>query len=170
MKRPYLDPMREALAVAALKDHLAALAADGDEVLLRDAIEGETSFGEAVDMVLRQIRGATSFAEACASEAAAINARKARFELRAERLRAGLERAFAVADLAKLERPGGTVSLRVGVQKVEVTDENLIPAPYWKQPPKVLDRAALRDHLKAGQVVTGATLSNGAPVLTIRVA
>jgi hypothetical protein len=188
MSRTYLDPIREALAVRALRDHVEALTPDGDERLLIDCIEGETSFLEMVDRLLEQIAEAQGDAKKVAERIDALEARQARYVRRADETRRLLERAMAVAELPKIERPTGTLSLRAGPPRVEVTDEAAIPAHYWKQPPKTLDKAALRDDLKARRKalealpvgapvpadlpppVPGATLSNGAPSLSIRVA
>lgn len=50
---------------------------------------------------------------------------------------------------------------------VRVTEESLIPGPFWKQPPPVLDRKALLDTLKKGEAVAGAELERK-PFMVIR--
>lgn len=63
----------------------------------------------------------------------------------------------------------GTVIHRKGTQKVVIPDEALISDNWFiPQSPK-LDKSGIKSALKKGQEVEGATLSNGAPTLMIKV-
>lgn len=180
-RTPYFDPRREALAVAALRQHLTDIGVGEDPELLMDCIEGETSFNEMVDHLLGKISETTALRNALSDLISELEARERRFAARESKARRWLEEALTLAELPKIERPGATVSLRAGIPKVEVVDEALIPDRYWKFPPRVLDKRLLGDDLKDRRNanadrsrdplpnIPGATLSNGPPVLSIRV-
>lgn len=60
-----------------------------------------------------------------------------------------------------------SVSVAEPRRSVVVTGD--VPAEFMRQPPPAPDKHALHKALSAGQIVPGATLSNGgAPILTIR--
>lgn len=166
----YLDPLKEAQAVAALKESLRQVGAEGDDELLTDSIEGETSLFEVLDKLLLQITEDAALAKGADAAAAALSARAVRFEKRAEAARALIEQALFIADLAKLERPTATLSLVNRPAKVEVAEEADIPAEFWKVGDPKLDKKAVLAALKEGRAVPGACLSNSPPSLTIRVA
>lgn len=163
-----LDPIKEAQAVAALQESLRQLGHEGDEALLIDSIEGETSLLEAIDRLLLTVAEATGLAKGASEAAAALSARAARLERRAEAARAVIEQALMIAELEKLERPTATLTLTRRSTKLEVLEEADIPAAFWKAGDPKLDKKALLAALKDGCAVPGACLANGAPTLTIR--
>lgn len=169
-KRDYLDPVKEAQAVNALRESLRQLGVEGDDELLIDSIEGETSLMEALDKLLLKIAEDVGLAEGAKLAIAKLEHRAERFEKRAEAARALIEQALFIADLEKLERPTATLSLVRRPAKVEVSEEADIPAEFWKAGEPKLDRKALTAALKEGRAVPGACLSNSAPSLTIRTA
>lgn len=162
----YLDPIKEAKAVAALRTSLADLA--GDDTLLLDTIEGETSLFEAIDKLLLTISESNGLAKGALAAAEDIANRAERFTKRADTARALIEQALLVADLEKLERPAATLSLVRRPPKVEIGDEADIPAEFWKVGDPRLDKKAVLAALKDGRAVPGASLSNCAPSLTVR--
>lgn len=164
----YIDPLKEAQAAAALRESLRQLGEGDDHTLLLDSIEGETSLLEAIDKLLLGIAEAEGLARGVRGAIAELEAREARFEKRAEAGRAVIEQAMMVAELPKLERPTGTLSLVARGPKVEVTEEAEIPAEFWKTGDPRLDKKSLLAALKEGRAVPGACLSNAAPSLTIR--
>ena len=98
----------------------------------------------------------------------ALRARAARFERREQAIRDLMFRMLELAHLKKLEMPEATVSVRVGVPKVIVTDEAALPDEFCRikrEPDKGKIKAALAE-LKP---VPGATLSNAEDTLAIRV-
>jgi hypothetical protein len=165
-----LDPIKEAQAVAGLKQTLAQLGGEGDEALLMDSIEGETSLLEAIDRLLLTIAEASGLANGAHDAAEALSARAARLEKRAEAARRLIEQALMIAELDKLERPAATLSMVRRAPKLEVAEEADIPAEFWKLGDPKLDKKALLAALKDGRVVPGACLSNCEPSLTIRTA
>lgn len=163
-----LDIQKQAEAAKSLRESLAQLAA-GDEDLMLDMIEGETSLVECIDALLA--RGAADKALVVGIDAvvADLNARKDRVKRRIELDRALIEQALMTAEITKLERPAATLSLTNRPAALRVDSEADIPAEFWKAGDPKLDRKALADALKAGRPVPGAALSNAAPSLTVRV-
>jgi hypothetical protein len=166
----YLDPIKEAQAVAALRESLRQMGAADDESLLADSIEGETSLLEAIDKLLLTISESMGLEAGAKAAAAEIEHRAERFAKRAAAARALIEQALMIADLEKVERPAATLSLVRRPPKVEITEEADIPADFWKVGDPKLDKKALLAALKGGHAVPGACLSNAAPSLTIRTA
>jgi hypothetical protein len=72
-------------------------------------------------------------------------------------------------DLKKIAAPDFTVSMRPGLPAVVVLDEAAIPSIYWEPRTLRLNRQELATDLKHGSNVPGAALSNGEPVLSVRV-
>ena len=164
----FLDPVREAQAVASLKSSIEAVAAD-DETLLLDMIEGETSFLEVIDKLLERMRDTEASLRGVTSVIQDLQERGVRYEKRIQTDRGLIEQALMLADLPKLERPTATLTLAARQPKVEIQTEAEIPSEFWKAAEPKLDKKALADALKAGRDVPGACLSNAAPSLTIRV-
>jgi hypothetical protein len=167
-KRPkgWLDPIREAEAVAALRESLASIEMDEGEV--SDLIEGETSLYEAIDKLLARIVDAHLMLDGIKTAVERLNARKERYERQVDQNRALIEQAMLIADVAKIERPTHGLTLAKRPSKVEITDEAAIPARFWKPADPTLDKRALADALKAGEAVEGAAMTQPAPTLTIR--
>lgn len=178
----YLDPIKEAQAVTALRESLRAIGEDGDETLLLDSIEGQTQLFEIIDLVLERMTDSEVMLEGIAAVETKLSARKVRYEQRIKSDRALIEQAMTIADLPKIERATATLSISARAPSLTITEESEIPAQFWKAGAPTLDRkaltAALRDRAKAMQDETpeadlppeipGACLSNGAPSLTVR--
>lgn len=166
-RKDWIDPAKEAEAVAKLRASIAAVDAD-DETLLLDTIEGETGFMEVIDALLLRMLDNRAMVAGLASVGEDLATRKARFEKRIDTDRALIEQALMVAELPKLERPAATLSLATRQPKVVIETEADIPATYWKQGEPTLDKKALAEALKSGAAVPGCCLSNAAPTLTAR--
>lgn len=188
--RAWLDPTKEALAVKALLEGLRQIGEADDEALVADSIEGQTQLFEIIDAVLARMTDAEVMIEGIDAITKNLSGRKARYEARIKRDRALIEQAMTIADLAKIERPTATLSLAARPPSLTLTEESEIPAAYWKAGEPTLDRktlaAALKERAaalaalpadpeaKAAAIaalppeIPGATLSNGAPSLTVR--
>lgn len=166
-RKDWLDPKREAEAVAKLRESIAAVDAD-DEALLLDTIEGETSFFEVVDALLRRMVANQAMITGVLSAQADLEARRERYEKRVATDRALIEQAMSIAELDKIERPVATLTLAGRAPRVVVETEADIPAEFWRQAEPTLDRKALAAALKSGRDIPGAVLSNAAPTLSAR--
>jgi hypothetical protein len=139
-----------------------------DEVLHLDMIEGSTDLIEFLRALERRRQEAIALVEALAMNIDALRARQARFEKRDQAVRDLMFRLLQIAHLKKLEMPEATLSVRVGVPKVIVTDEAALPDEYCriKREP---DRGKIKQTLSEFKPVPGATLSNAEDTLAIRV-
>lgn len=163
------DSIREIDAALAIREGLKRLTDDDDAI--RDTLEGETDLPTVISRLIESIEGDEGLKEGAKEAAARIKARAERFERRIEAKRALIQQAIEIADMkTPLELPAGTVSLSKGSPKLVITDEAAIPAEYWKASEPTLNRTAVTAALKAKTAVPGATLSNGQPTLTIRIA
>lgn len=158
---------REAQAAKGLRESLAKLA-EGDEDLMLDMIEGETSLVECIDALLVRMAGDRALVEGTAKVVSDLQDRARRIERRIDFDRALIEQAMATAEIAKLERPAATLSMAARAASLRVDSEADIPAEFWNAGPPKLDRKALTSALKDGRPVPGAALSNAAPSLTVR--
>lgn len=164
-----LDAKREAEAVKALRESIAAL--DGDDALLLDTIEGETGLFEIIDALLSRMSDNRAMVQGIEAEEARLYLRRKRFEDRIKDDRGLIEQAMMIADIqAKIERPLATLYLSRRAPAVVVETEADIPAEFWKAADPTLDKKALAAALKEGRAIPGATLTNQAPTLSIRTA
>ena len=97
-----------------------------------------------------------------------MKARIERFETSARRKREVALKAMSEAEIPKLVVADFTASVRHGVPTVEVVDETMIPAAYWKPQPSKLDRQGLLAALKAGTAIEGAVLAPPRFQLSVR--
>lgn len=186
----YLDPIKEAQAVTAIRLGLAAIGEADDDALLTDTIEGQTQLFEVVDIVLERMLSAEVMIEGIEAVEKKLSARKVRYEQRIKSDRALIEQAMTIADLTKIERATATLSLANRPPSLNITEESDIPAEFWKPGDPSLDRKGLTAALKAREKalnalpedpderaaaiaalspeIPGACLSNGAPSITIR--
>jgi hypothetical protein len=71
-------------------------------------------------------------------------------------------------DLKKLTAPDFTASIRPGMPALMVIDEKAVPSIYWEPREPRLNRQELIADLKQGAEVTGVSLSNPEPILSVR--
>lgn len=161
MSKPLVN---EALAAKTLKD---ALATDDSE-LLRDMVEGETDFFEAVEKVLRQMDDDSILVTGIRSRMTELEERKRRIEKRIDTARASLEAAMIVSECPPIETALGTVSLKKLPPSLNLIDEVRVPSEFWKRAEPKLDKCAVLAALKDGKSVTGASLTNGGMAIQIR--
>jgi hypothetical protein len=139
-----------------------------DEALRLDTLEGNT---EGVE-VLRKIVVAMAEADAMASGLQAtieqLTERQDRFARKVNGYRSLIQRIMQAADVSKVPLPEATLSMRPGVAKVIITDEDAIPAEF-KVTKTEVSRSLLKEALRDGVTVDGAFLSNGEPSLSVRV-
>lgn len=156
----------EAQAAAILKSAL--LEITDDDVAVQDTIEGETNLQGAIEAVLSDILQDQILIDGIDKLQDSLATRKNRLENRTERRRRAIGRAMEVGEIKTLPLSAATLSLRNVPPGLDIVDEKLIPESFFiPQPPK-LDRTALKEALKAGKQVSGATLGNGSVSLSVR--
>jgi hypothetical protein len=94
--------------------------------------------------------------------------RQARLQERAAKRRQIAKDTMVELDLKKLTAPDFTASIRAGMPALMVIDEKAVPGIYWEPREPRLNRQGLVADLKQGAEITGVTLSNPEPVLSVR--
>lgn len=158
---------QEAEAARALLANLRDVIGD-DEQAREDFLEGETGLKEAIAAAVDMIGEWETFAAALKLRIDEMKARRERMETRAEMARAAVASAMGSVDIKKLALPEATLTLKATPPKVIVTSETDIPAKFWIEQDPKLDRKALLEALKDGQVIDGAGLSNGGQTLQLK--
>lgn len=132
-------------------------------------LESETDFNEILTTIVRRIEDTKALVIGTADRFEELKARKDRFEYRVEALRKLAFKIMEAAELAKVELPEATLSLRAGTQQlIGEANANDLPDSLCKIS-RSPDRTAIKDALKTGQTVPGFNLSNSPPSLTIRI-
>ena len=162
-----LDPRAIRLQVDNLKLIHGALL-DDEEAWIA-SLESETNVGELLTTIVRRIEDTKALVIGTKDRFEELKERKDRFERRVDALRELAFKVMETAEVAKLELPEATLSLRAGTQQLvgEADPENL--PPEFKRVTVAVDRTAIKDALKKGQTVPGFELSNSPPSLTIRI-
>ena len=108
-------------------------------------------------------RGALAYHDAIDGEIARLQALKTRRDNLAKNLREYLKSNMERAGIEKIECPMFQISIAKNPPAVEITDQNSLPAEYWRTPePKppvpAPDKAAIKKALQDGIEVMGAKL------------
>ena len=151
-----------------VKEQLRVQFPDIDDQTLADTLEGETDLQQMLVAIMRSADEDEMLVAGIKARAEDLAERRKRIERRIETKEAIVLHAMEKANLKKIEAPDFTVSTRATPAAVIVTDEKLIPADYWKPQDPTLDKAGIRDALKAKKDIPGATLSNGGVTLSVR--
>lgn len=139
-----------------------------DEETLADTVEGLTDLHEIIQAVVRSALADEALARGLKGRIAEMEGRLERLQDRASKRRQIAKDVMAELDLKKITAPDFTVSIRPGMPALMVIDEAAVPKTYWEPGPPRLKRQDLTQDLKKGEEVTGATLSNPEPILTVR--
>lgn len=161
---------REMEAAKVLLAQIADIIGD-DEEAKADAVEGQTSLLEAIDLAVQQLVDDMAAIKGLNDYIDRLVNRKERLQDRVANFRAALAVALEQAGKKKIDHPAVTLSLRAVPASVTVTDEAEIPSRFFKVPeppaPK-LDKRAVLEELKAKKPVPGCVLSNGGVTLALR--
>ena len=140
-----------------------------EDETLRDTLEGISDLPEAVAAVIRSSLDDEAYIVGLKSRLDDLQARLARLRDRYEKKRALARWAMVEADLEKVLAADLSVSLRKGGEKLEVIDEGRVPSDFFVPQPARLDRKALTEALKRGEMVNGALLVMAEPTISVRV-
>jgi nitrogen fixation/metabolism regulation signal transduction histidine kinase len=162
-----LDPLVVRQQVENLKIVHPELLEDDDAWI--SSLESETDFNELLTTIVRRIEDTKALVIGTKDRFEELKARKDRFEHRVETLRELAFKIMHAADLAKVELPEATLSLRAGTQQLSGdADPKDLPDSLCKIS-RDLNRTAIKEALKTGKEVPGFSLSNSTPSLTIRI-
>lgn len=152
----------------AVRDRIQAEDPQIDEQTLADTVEGLTDLHEILEAILRAALQDEALATGLKGRVAEMEDRLARLQDRAAKRRQIAKDVMVELDLKKLTAPDFTASIRPGTPALLVIDEAAVPSIYWEPREPKLNRQGLAADLKQGAEVTGATLSNPEPVLSVR--
>jgi len=141
---------------------------EGDERLLADMLEAETSLYEFFASLVHGMRTTKAFIVGMTTLMDELKARRDRYERREEALRGLALKLMQHANVRKIELPQATLSIRTGSQKVIITDETALP-PDCVRVRTEPDKVRIRELLLRGEPVAGAELSNREEMLAVRV-
>lgn len=140
---------------------------EGDEILRRDAIEGETDATKLLGRLIRATKETEAQAKGLDEYMGELSERHARLARRQAAIRKIALDVLDAAGLPNFILPEATLTVRRGQPKVMVLDENAIPQDYTVTKTE-LNKAAIKEALLNGTIVAGAELSNSEPFLMIR--
>lgn len=141
---------------------------DIDEETLAGSVESETELDGAIIAAVRQALERESLSAALALRIKEMQERKKRLDDGAEVIRRAVLDAMLSVAWKKLPMPvpDVTVSVGAGSPKLLITDESALPFDLLEVVSKP-NRAAIKEALKAGRNVEGATLGNAEPHLIV---
>lgn len=162
-----LDPTIVRREIEALRLSFPELFEDGDEQLLHDMLQGQTSLHEFLGIVEDRRQDAASMAGAIATRIGELELRQRRIEKREQAMRRLAFQLMQAAEQKKIELPTATLSIRYSTPRVMIIDEGAVPDDFcrFKREP---DKTRIKEALQNTTFVPGATLSNVEPTLAIR--
>ena len=152
----------------AVRERIRTQDPDLDEQTLTDTVEGLTDLHEILAAIVRAALADEALATGLKGRIAEMQERLERLQERAVKRRQIVKDTMVELDLKKLTAPDFSVSIRPGMPALLVIDEAAVPSIYWEPREPRLDRQGLLVELKQGAEITGVTLSNPEPVLSVR--
>jgi len=139
-----------------------------DDQTLTDTVEGLTDVHEILAAIVRAALADEALATGLKGRMTEMQERLERLQERAAKRRQIVKDTMVELDLKKLTAPDFSASIRPGMPALMVIDETAVPSIYWEPREPRLDRQGLLAELKQGAEITGVTLSNPEPVLSVR--
>ena len=152
----------------AVRERIRTQDPDLDEQTLTDTVEGLTDLHEILAAIVRAALADEALASGLKGRVAEMQERLERLQERAAKRRQIVKDTMVELDLKKLTAPDFSASIRPGMPALLVLDEAAVPSIYWEPREPRLDRQGLLAELKQGAEITGVTLSNPEPVLSVR--
>lgn len=152
----------------AIRDRIRAQDPQLDEQTLADTVEGLTDVHEILAAIVRAALADEAILTGLKCRMADMQDRLGRLQDRAAKRRQIAKDAMIELDLKKIEAPDFTASIRPGMPALVVLNEDAVPKTYWEPGEPRLLRQVLAHDLKGGAEITGDTLSNPEPVLSVR--
>jgi hypothetical protein len=152
----------------AVRERIRTQDPDLDEQTLTDTVEGLTDLHEILAAIVRAALADEALATGLKGRIAEMQERLERLQERAAKRRQIVKDTMVELDLKKLTAADFSVSIRPGMPALMVIDEAAVPSIYWEPREPRLDRQGLLVELKQGAEITGVTLSNPEPVLSVR--
>ena len=157
-----------AITYRAIRDRIRAEDPQIDEQTLADTVEGLTDLHEIVAAIVRAALADEALATGLKSRIAEMQDRLDRLQDCAAKRRQIAKDVMVELDIKKITAPDFTVSIRPGMPSLLVLDEAAVPKHLLAAGAPKLNRQGLLSELKEGAEITGVTLSNPEPVLSVR--
>ena len=157
-----------AITYRAVRDRIRTEDPQIDEQTLADTVEGLTDLHEIIATIVRSALADEALANGLKGRIAEMQERLDQLQDRASKRRQIAKDVMVELDLKKIIAPDFTVSIRSGMPSLLVLDEAAVPSTYWEPRDPRLKRQELLSELKDGADITGVTLSNPEPVLSVR--
>ena len=157
-----------AITYRTLRDRIRADDPTIDEQTLADTVEGLTDLHEILTAIIRSALSDEALAAGLKGRIADMQGRLERLQDRASKRRQIAKDVMVELDLKKITAPDFSVSIRPGMPALQVLDEAAVPSIYWQPSAPRLKRQELLSELKDGADISGVTLSNPEPVLSVR--
>jgi Siphovirus Gp157 len=157
-----------AFTYRSVRDRIKAEDPQIDEQTLADTVEGLTNIHEILAAVVRAAVGDEALANGLKGRIAETQARLERLQDCAAKRRQIAKEVMMELEIKKITAPDFTVTIRPGMPSLLVIDEGAVPSIYWQPVAPRLKRQELLTELKQGTEITGVTLSNPEPVLSVR--
>lgn len=138
-----------------------------DEELLKDTLEGNTRLHEIMEKFLSALRENETLAEAVSQRVGKLRERQTRLTHRAQFYRTLMYRLLERTGVKSISLPEAKISVVNSPDKVIVTDESAIPDAFCRIT-KEPNKTAIKNALKSGTIIPGATLSNGGTTIQVR--
>jgi hypothetical protein len=169
-RRASFETMDAEKAIQAARDIIADLGvlAEDDDQLRLDTIEGETPLFDILAQIIRANEEDAILIDGIKARMDELRTRDGRLKRRVEMRRALLLKALTIADVQSIELPTATISRKALPAQAVVIDEASIPPVYFVRADPKLDKRALLADLRSGEIIEGATLSNGGEAVQIR--
>ena len=152
----------------ALRERIRAEDPKIDEQTLADTVEGLTDIHEILAAIIRSALEDEALGAGLKGRIAEMEGRLERLQDRAAKRRKIAKDGMIDLDIRKLNAPDFTASIRAGLPALTVIDESAVPSIYWEPRDPRLNRQEMLADLKRGAEITGATLSNPEPILSVR--
>jgi hypothetical protein len=161
-----MNQLHAQIQASTVAEIVKAFEAEGEEAMW-EAIKNGSNFSEVLSEALRQLHDTEDFIGALGAREDTISERKARLRERANRLRTLLHSVLLTSGVRKAELPEATISVTAVPVGVKILDESQLPESFTRIK-READKTAIKEALKRGEVVPGATLTNGGETITIR--
>ncbi len=152
-----------------LAEQLKGLYQDIDDETLLDTLEGISDLPELIQGLIRSSLEDDVLISALKQRVEDMQARLSRLKDRFERKRELASWAMTNAEILKMQTADFTLSLRQGPPRLDVVDQEKVPAEYLVPQPPRLNRSGLIGALKRGDVIPGAVLVEGQMHVAVRV-
>lgn len=139
-----------------------------DEVALHDTLEGITHLHEAVEWTIQSIAEDGEMIAGIKARQKILSERLGRLEYREEKKRQLILETLQRIGSEKIMHPEFTVYRQKGRSRVEIVEEEKLPAKYLVIQPSRPDKKLIKEDLDKGLAVPGAELSLPTETLVIR--